>query len=153
MRLNSLLAGYLAGVSTLAEFLALPDEVLLQRPAPTAWSAAEVIHRLADAEIAWAAAYRRVLIEDQPELVVHERDHQRARLRYDKRMLLHSVSTVTALRHGNVDLFAAISTDDWQRRGIHPEQGPMTLRELALTATQEMSDRLAQARRAVNGSP
>jgi hypothetical protein len=151
--LNALLTGYLSGVSTLAEFLALPDELLFQRPAPDAWSAAEVIHNLADAEIAWSLVYRRVLAERRPEIELWDEQHYSERLRYDKRPLLHAVSTVTALRHGNVDLFAVIKPQQWRRGAIHPEQGVMTLKELVLMATEEMADGLAQARRAVNGSP
>ncbi len=153
MPLNALLTGYLSGVSTLAEFLALPDELLFQRPAPEAWSAAEVIHNMADAEIAWSLVYRRVLAEHRPDIELWDEQRYSERLRYDERPLLHAVSTVTALRHGNVDLFAVIKPQQWRRGGIHPEQGVMTLKELVLMATEEMADGLAQARRAVNGSP
>lgn len=152
MPLNALLTGYLSGVSTLATFLTLPDELLYQRPAPEAWSAAEVLHNLADADIAWSVVFRRVVVERQPVIEVWDQARYCERLRYPKRPLLHAVGTVTALRHANVDLFVALRPQQWQRTAIHPDAGSMTLRELVLLSTEEMADGLAQARRAVNGA-
>jgi len=151
--LNALLTGYLSGVSTLASFLTLPDEVLYQRPRSDSWSAAEVVHHLADAEVAWSELYRRLLVEHEPPVAVWDHERYCEVLRYSQRPLLHAVGTVTALRHANVDLLAAIPAQSWRRTAIHPEQGAMTLRELVLLATQDMAELLAQARRAVNGAP
>lgn len=152
MHLNALLEGYLSGVSTLATFLALPDEIAYRRPEPQAWSAAEVIHHLADNELAWSLTYRRVLVEHHPPTPTWDSERFAEGLHYPQRPLLHVVGTITALRHANVDLFAAIKPQQWRRAAIHPEQGPMTLKELVLLATMEFEEGLAQARRAVNGS-
>jgi uncharacterized damage-inducible protein DinB len=150
--LNALLTGYLSGVSTLASFLTLPDELLYRRPAPEAWSAGEVIHHLADADIAWSMVFRRVVVERQPAIELWDETRYCERLRYAKRPLLQAISTVTALRHANVDLFASLRPQQWRRTAIHPDAGPMTLRELVLLSTEEMAEGLAQARRAVNGA-
>ncbi len=153
MRLSALLTGYLSGVSGLAAFLTLPDELLYRRPADRAWSAAEVIHHLADAEIAWSTLYRRLLTERQPAFEVWDEHLYSDGLRYADRPLFHAVGTVTALRHANVDLFESLKPSQWRRTAVHPDAGPITLRAIVLMASGSMDDRLAQARRAVNGSP
>jgi len=153
VRLNALLTGYLAGVSTLAEFPTLPDELLYRRPAEDAWSAAEVIHHLADAEVFYSVVYRRVLLERQPSLEAWDDQRASGAMHYRERALINAVGTITALRHDNVDMFAALSPAQWRRTAIHPDQGSMSLRELVLMATDYLGDRLSQARRAVNGVP
>lgn len=153
MHLNTLLEGYLSGVSTLATFLTLPEEIQYRRPQPQSWSAGEVIHHLADTDLAWAQVYRRLLVEHQPTIPLWNAEAYADGLYYAQRPLLHAVSTITAVRHANVDLFAAVKPQQWRRTAIHHEQGPMTLKELVLLATTEFEEGLAQARRAVNGSP
>ena len=153
MPLSALLSGYLAGVSGLAAFLSLPDEVLVRRPTQDAWSAGEVIHHLADAEVVRTHLYRRVLVEDEPRIAQWDRERYCVVLNYSSRPLLHAVGSFTSLRHGNVDLFASLTPQQWLRTALHPELGPLTLRELVLDATTGLEERLAQARRAVNGSP
>ncbi len=152
MPFDALLTGYLSGVSTLAAFPTLPDELLYRRPAPESWSAAEVIHHMADAELAWSMIYRRLLTERSPAIAAWDERGYSEKLRYLDRPLLHAVGTVTALRHANVDLFVALKPAQWRRTAIHPDQGPMTMRELVLLATEDMAESLAQARRAVNGA-
>lgn len=147
-----MLTGYLSGVSTLAPFLTLPDELLYQRPAPDSWSAAEVIHHLADAELANSALFRRIIVGARPRVEHWDADEYCEVLCYAERPLMHSVGTITALRHANVDLLSVVATDRWRLTATHPEQGPMTLKEVVLMSTQYMADRLAQARRAVNGA-
>lgn len=153
MHLNALLEGYLSGVSTLATFLALPEEIQYRRPQPQCWSAAEVVHHLADTDLAWAWVYRRLLVEHQPVIPTWDSAGYADHLYYGQRPMLHAVSTITAVRHANVDLFVAIKPQQWRRTAMHPEQGAMTLKELVLLATTEFEEGLAQARRAVNGSP
>lgn len=153
MRVNALLAGYLSGVSTLAEFPPLPDELLFRRPAPEAWSAAEILHGLADAELNWSIGLRSTLLEQRPTFPVPDSAQWPQQLHYDKRPLLSAVATITALRRHTVDLLADIAPQQWRRVALHPGNGPMTLRELVLLATEEFDDGLARARRAVNGSP
>jgi hypothetical protein len=152
VRLSALLTQYLAGVSTLAVFPTLPDELLWTQPAPDAPSAAEVIVHLAQTEICWSAWYRQILLSDAPALVDWSLRDAESGLHYEKRTVLVPVGTITALRHDNVELFAALTPQQWRRPGNHPELGPTPLRDLVLLASTTMIEELARARRAVNGS-
>lgn len=152
MRLSALLTQYLGGVSTLASFPTLPDELLLARPTPDAPSASEVITQLAEFEIAWSAWFRQILMTDNPPLVEWGFAESVEPLHYDRRDVVASVGTITALRHCNVELFAGLSTAQWHRTGLHPELGAARLRDLVILASTTMLEELSRARRAVNGA-
>jgi hypothetical protein len=152
VRLSALLTQYLSGVSTLAAFPTLPDELLNARPAAGAPSAGEVIVHLSQTEIAWSSWFRQILMTDGPQLVEWALPAATAPLHYDRRSIVTAVGTIAALRHDNVDLFAALTPAQWRRTGEHPELGPTPLRHLVLLASTTLSEELARARRAVNGS-
>ena len=153
MRINSLLSGYLAGVSTLSSFLTLPDELLYRRPQPESWSAAEIIHHLADAELVNSISIRRIIAEDEPMLRSWDQAEYCRALDYQRRPLLHAVGTISALRHSNVELLAELSDEQWIRTGIHAVAGRMDLRSVVAEAIAHLDEHLSQARAAVNGLP
>jgi len=146
-----MLSGYLAGVSTLASFLTLPDELLYRRPEPDSWSAAEIIHHLADAELVNSMAFRRIIAEDEPMLRSWDEAEYCRALDYSRRPLLHAIGTITALRHANVELLAELSDEQWVRTGIHAVEGRMDLRSVVAEASAHLDEHLSQARSAVNG--
>lgn len=152
MRVNALLAEYYSGVSTLATFVPLPEELLLRRPAPDSWSASEILQILADSELNWAFGLRTVLTERRPTFPIPDPADWPERLAYAERPVLSAVATISALRRHSVDLLASIRAQQWKRVALHPVNGPMTLRELVILATNEFDEGLARARRAVNGA-
>lgn len=151
MRINSLLSGYLAGVSSLASFLTLPDSVLYRRPATDSWSAAEIIHHLADVELITSERIRRILTEDEPMLRAWDQASYARVLNYSRRPVLHAVGTVSALRHSNGELLAELSDEQWIRTGIHAEAGRVDLRAVVNEAITHLDDHLTDARSAIHG--
>ena len=74
-------AGYAAIEAALAGITDLEWEA---REAPGEWSPREVVHHLADSEMTSAIRVRRLLAEDDPEIVGYDQEAFARRLRYDR---------------------------------------------------------------------
>jgi hypothetical protein len=143
MERDELLSGYLAGVSTLTLFLGVDDALLRAEPAPGTPSAAEVLARMADDELA-AAVGLRTLLAGGPaaDVVAPVVPYATAR------SVPHSVALIVAVRNATVDLLVGLPRTAWDpaRSG---SSDPVTT-WLAADATR-FEEALARARRAVLG--
>jgi len=123
-----LIAQYRAGAAevdaAIAEARALGPEALDRRPAPTEWSARQVVHHLADSETMSATRIRRLIADDDPVLIQgYDEPVWATRLHYD-RPIEGSLELVRAVRAATADLLDAMTEADWARRGTHSESGP-----------------------------
>lgn len=118
-----------------------PD-VLHQPEAEGKWSAADVIHHLADSDVVWSVRLRRVLAEDRPPLDGYDQDLWAARLGYAARPVGPSVELFRAARRMTLNLIAATSTDDRERAGVHGERGEESIAQMIrLYAGHDMAHR------------
>src|SRR3990170_2775933 len=84
-RRRQLVAKYIDGYRAVAEALErLGPERLDVRSAPGEWSARQIVHHLADAEMTGAIRLRRLLAEERPEIVAYDEEEYARRLHYDR---------------------------------------------------------------------
>src|SRR5712692_8012858 len=74
--------GYEEVVRSLKDF---PEQSLRAHPIEGKWSAAEIVHHLADSETTSALRLRRLLVEERPLIQGYDQDAYAARLNYNKR--------------------------------------------------------------------
>lgn len=97
----------------------------LDRPSePGGWTAREIVHHLADAELRAAVRLRQLLAEDDPVIVGYDEDAYARRLP-QQRSIEGSLDAMRAARQANLELLELI--EDWDRSGTHTESGPYTL--------------------------
>jgi hypothetical protein len=108
----------------------LSREQLRARPIPGKWSTLEVVCHLADFEIVCADRIKRVIAEHEPKLFGGDPDLFAARLAYPERDLEEELEIIELIRSQIARILATLSPEDFQRRGIHSEAGPLTLAEL-----------------------
>jgi hypothetical protein len=118
-----------AGVSGLS-----PTEVKL-RPISGKWSTLEVVCHLADFEIVFADRIKRVIAESEPCLPGGDENLFAARLAYHNRNMEGELALVDAVRRQVAAILRTLKPEDFQRRGIHSEAGPLTLETLVQRAT------------------
>lgn len=124
---EELIAGYAAGADEVAAALALiAPEKWTDRPLEGRWSAAEIVHHLADSEMTSAIRLRRLLVEDEPVIQGYDQDRFAAVLRYNERPVEPALAAFRAAREVTVPLLRAMTEVDWQRAGTHTEQGRYT---------------------------
>jgi hypothetical protein len=136
MEPETLIDNYLAGPQLLRKAVAgMSQEQLLARPVPGKWSTLEVICHLADFEVVFADRIKRVIAENEPTLFGGNPDLFAARLAYQQRNPEEELLLVALIRQQVARILRALKPEDFQRRGIHSESGPLTLETLVQRIT------------------
>jgi hypothetical protein len=112
--------GYNEVVRALEGFTA---ETLTAHPRPGKWSAAEIIHHLADSEMTSAIRLRRLLVGDNPAIQAYDEALYATRLTYNTRDIAPAMEAFRAARATTVQLLERMTEEDWQRKGTHSENG------------------------------
>ncbi len=153
-RLESL-AAYSDHIDELAAVFAdanAGDGALLDHhPADDAWSVAQILHHLADAELQQSLRLRRMLVEDNPPWGSWDGAAYADALAYDVRPAADALTLLLSLRHVNVRLLASLSAEQWRRTTEHPEHGPIDVARVVELIAEHTKSHVLQARRAVIG--
>jgi len=124
----------------------VPAEKLSQRPTPEKWSAGEVLAHLAEAEITSSWRYRQMLEHDGCSLPGYDQNLWNRLGAYDARNPQDSLTQFRLLREANLQMFDKLTPEEWEKRGIHLERGPMTVRDLAVQIAGHDINHLAQVK-------
>ena len=128
MHSAELIRQYLAGPKLLRQATrGMSEEQLRARPIPGKWSTAEVVCHIADFEPIYADRMKRVIAEKEPRLLDGDPELFAARLAYDARDVEEELQLVELVRNQMFRIFHALRPEDFQRRGVHSTDGPLTL--------------------------
>jgi hypothetical protein len=121
---QELIAQYKAGFDEVFRNLAdFPANSLTAHPLPGKWSAAEIVHHLADSETTSGLRLRRLLVEDHPLIQGYDQDQYATMLRYNEREIAPSLEAFRAARTTTAQLIDLMTEADWHREGTHSESG------------------------------
>jgi len=121
---QQLIAQYKDGSEEVSRNLAdFPQNSLTAHPIPGKWSAAEIVHHLADSETTSALRLRRLLVEDHPLIQAYDQDEYAVKLRYNERDIAPSLEAFRAARATTAQLIDMMVEEDWHREGTHSESG------------------------------
>lgn len=108
----------------------LTDSELDKRPAAGKWSIREQVNHLADVEINYVQRMKKVIAEDKPLLPAFDQDRWAKSLFYDKSSVDDSIATVFTLRIAMARVLRGLNNNDFDKYGIHTENGKVTLLNL-----------------------
>ena len=152
-------------------FATLPDAVVARRPDPKSWSAKEIVCHLRDVEELFQLRFHTILALDEPAiLVVGARPDELARWRlgdshpldqdrwaeerqYARSDAREALRAFQRRRSEVLHLLNGLSEVDWQRGGIHPARGRLTLAEWTARLAGHDDNHLVQLARALEGRP
>ena len=100
-----------------------PVDQLTARPLTGKWSAAEIVHHLADSEMQSAIRLRKLLAEDHPVIQGYDQDEWATRLHYNDRPIGPSLAALKAARESTQQLFLLMTEADWRKLGWHTDTG------------------------------
>lgn len=121
---RALIARYKAGVDEVLRALdGFPAGHLAAHPVPGKWSAAEIVHHLADSEMMSAMRLRKLLTEAHPVVQAYDQDEWARRLRYEERPVAPAIAAFRAARETTAQLLDSMTETDWRRHGWHTESG------------------------------
>jgi hypothetical protein len=112
------------------------------------WSAAFVIHHIADAEIQFGVRYANALAEENPTIVPFDEEKFPTGLQYEKRSVSVSLDSLAASHAMNYEILKNASAADWDRLSTHPQRGPVTLLQLVTLSANHIESHIAQLKSA-----
>jgi hypothetical protein len=131
MPATALLDRYAAGPKLVRDAVAgMSREQIVARPVPGKWSTLEVVAHVADFEVIGVDRLTAAIAEHEPAIPGRDEQQYAARLAYHQRDLEEQLRLIEACRSHVARILRALSADDWQRRGIHNEAGPLTVEQL-----------------------
>lgn len=120
------------------------DETLRARPSADRWSAAEIVAHFAEGEITAFWRYRQMLEHDGCTLPGYDQNLWAELGQYASRSPRESLEQFRLLRESNLRMFDRLTVEQWQRKGVHAERGPMTVHGLAIQIAGHDINHLAQ---------
>jgi hypothetical protein len=109
-----------------AALVSVPTPALKWRPAPTEWSAHEVVCHCADSETNAYARIRFLAAEKSPTLQGYDQDTWAKVLFYDAMPLEPALAVVESVRASTAALIRVLPEEAWTRVGHHTESGRYT---------------------------
>jgi hypothetical protein len=94
------------------------------------WSAAYVVHHVADGELHFASRYLHAIGDISPSIQPFDEEAYPERVNYAKRQVKTSLAAIVGIRAMVSEVFANATDADWDKLSNHPELGPITLSEL-----------------------
>jgi uncharacterized damage-inducible protein DinB len=108
----------------------LEDAVLRRKPAPDKWSAMEVVCHLRDVERLWADRLVKAAFSEKPAFYMIEVDDLAVKNGYNTQDLGAALKEFARLREDNLRLLRALPAAQWQRSGMHPKKGEITIERI-----------------------
>jgi DinB family protein len=122
---TTLIDRYAAGYEQVTRALdGFPSGGLTAHPLPGKWSAAEIVHHLADSESISAQRLRKLVAEPNPVIWGYDQEVYATRLNYNGREMGPALEAFRAARATTLQILRAMTDADWEKRGWHTESGP-----------------------------
>lgn len=147
---NEILAKYHSSAISFVEEAERISDQALQQSKDGQWSAAFVIHHIADAEIQFGVRYANALCEDNPMIVPFDEEKFPVGLQYGKRSAAVSLQSLAASHAMNYEILKNASDADWTRVSTHPDRGEVTLLQLVTLSAKHIESHIAQLKNAAS---
>lgn len=105
-------------------------EQLGKRPAPDKWSVAEILAHLADSEIVVSWRVRSILGAPGTPLQAFDQDAWVVAGHYAQRDARKTLEQFRVLREANLELYRALTPEQWKHYGMHAERGKETVEHI-----------------------
>ena len=139
------------------------EAALVRRPDLKNWAAKEIICHLRDTEELFTARLEMIAAMDEPAfgaagqgarvLTLDTPDRWAEDRQYLRNDAARALETFRARREGLLAHLRALTPAQWQRGGIHPVRGRMTVEDFATLIAWHDDNHLDQLRRALLGRP
>jgi hypothetical protein len=117
---------------------------LTRRGQDGGWSVRDVLVHLADMEIVRAFRIRLILVEDEPALANVDEGAWQRKLQYLWRSPEAALSQFEQARFGTAEILNHIGRDAWNRYGLHPQDGRVSVAELVQRGVAHVEDHTRQ---------
>jgi uncharacterized damage-inducible protein DinB len=130
-----------------------PEPVLVRRPDAKNWAPKEVVCHLRDAEELFTARFQLVAAMDEPRLLPADPDRWAEERQYLRNDAAEALRAFRRRREESLALIRSFTAEQWQRGGIHPTRGRMTVGDFVSLMVWHDENHLEQLQRALRGEP
>jgi uncharacterized damage-inducible protein DinB len=128
---RSLIDQYERGAETVRQAIAgLSDADLKAAPIPGKWSTQQVVIHLADAEVAFADRIKRIIAQDEPQLLAWDENRFVQRLHYEAQSTEDAVELIALTRRQLTRILRAATDAELSRCGVHSERGRQSVMDV-----------------------
>ena len=110
------------------------------------WSAAYVVHHVADGELHFAARYLHTLGSDNPTMVFFEEERYPEALFYAKRSVAKSLASIVGIRGMVLEVLTEVAGEDWNRITTATNGDVFSLAQLVAKADRHLRAHTEQLR-------
>lgn len=122
-------------------------DVFDRHPAADEWSAKELVSHMTEMERRYIEWLESIVRFDEPRIEAFDGDSVEPRTPVEQQDIFETMDELAALRRQTVYLLATLDDEDWERCGIHPYLGPLTLMQVAREMNEHDLAHLWQLRR------
>jgi len=126
-----------------------PARTLARRPARGRWSVAEILARLADAELVAGYRWRMMISQSGGPIQAFDQNRWAAAHGYRRARPRESLEAFAAMRAFNVRLLRSMPPSAWRRYGVHAERGKESVAKSVRMMAGHDLNHLAQIERIV----
>lgn len=131
VEIETLLKNYAAGPALLRQsFAGLTDDQFDATPIEGKWSIRQVVCHIADFEPVNAVRMKRIIAEDNPTMFGSDENDFAAKLCYSHRDIEEDMTLIELTVSQMLKVLQNCDIEDFQRTGVHSEDGPMTLESM-----------------------
>ncbi|MGE8205289.1 DinB family protein [Heyndrickxia sp. NPDC080065] len=143
--MEELIKEYALGYSMLREAVeGLTEEELRYKPAPDKWSIHQILIHVTDSEISSTSRLKKVLAEDEPNLISFDQDAWANNLGYDLLDREQYLLLFKLLRSSMQPIIENLTSEQCKRVGVYADQGRFTFKQLLEYRVLHVRDHLAQ---------
>jgi hypothetical protein len=108
------------------------------------WSAAYIVHHIADGEIHFAGRYLLALGSDNPTMFFFDEERYPEMLGYEKRSINKSLAAIVGIRAAMLETLSLIDEKHWSRTMVREDGVTVTLEDLVLQADGHLAGHIEQ---------
>ncbi len=129
------------------------DTALSKRPDEKNWSAKEVVCHLRDAEEAFLSRFQSIMAMDEPKFPAADPDRTAIERQYARNDAQKAVESFKGRRVETLAFLRELKPEQWERGGVHPARGRMTMKDFVGLMAWHDDNHLDQIKRALDGKP
>lgn len=111
------------------------------------WTVLEVLCHVRDFDGYFRHRARMMLNQDHPELPAYDHEALAVENKYNEQDFAYVFETYLDSRRKTSEFFEALTDEQWERTGIHPERGHFTMTDAVLQVSAHDADHLEQITR------
>ena len=146
---SELIRRYSEGHAAVEAALAGISPAELDRADADGWTARQVVHHLADSEMASALRLRKLIAEEHTVIYGYDEERYAQTLYYDRRPIEPSLLALRAARESTASILPLLTEEQWGRAGWHTEAGAYSVErwlEIYAAHAHEHAEQIRRAR-------